>query len=82
MSRPIALALCLTWTLWCLARLAPPSPALSPEGVVALAGQVQTITCDDLDRCRLRLTPALADAHPIEGRVVLLTDGDAGEKIP
>lgn len=75
---PFALraALLLAWLLWCALRLPPTPHQASPEGLVVLAGRVEALRCDDLDRCRLTLWPAVADGHPIAGRVQLSTDGD------
>jgi competence protein ComEC len=67
----------LLWLTWCALRTLNVTPVISPEGVVTLAGVLRDLQCDDEDRCRLRVDPALADAHPVPGPVTLLTDGDA-----
>ncbi|MDP6943076.1 MAG: hypothetical protein QF464_02910, partial [Myxococcota bacterium] len=81
MPRSIRAALSLLWLFWCVGRLASPPHVLSPEGMVVLAGRVQVIRCDDQDRCRLTLTSAMADAHPIPGPVHLVTDGDPAQTV-
>ena len=70
------LLLGLLWLSWCALRALEPSPLSSPEGRVSLAGQVEEIHCTREDRCRLILTAARADAHPVSEPVTLMTDGD------